>query len=90
MTDHARNVVLSCLAEYIRIIPDDDELLLQSHLFDSMGFVVFISHLEQKFEFQIPEGDLSEENFSSLGRIITYFSTVSDGKPDDSAPQRVT
>lgn len=58
-----------------RIIgPDDD--LLTSGLVDSMGIMALVFFLEQRFDVQIPPGDVTIENFGNLRSIDRYLASL--------------
>jgi acyl carrier protein len=51
----------------------DDSLIFKEGYFDSMGFVVLISFLEEKFAVKIVDADLVEENFESINAITGFI-----------------
>jgi len=51
----------------------DDSLIFKEGYFDSMGFVVLITFLEEKFGIQTADEDLIEENFESINAITSYI-----------------
>ena len=51
----------------------DDSLIFKEGYFDSMGFVVLITFLEEKFGIQAADEDLIEENFESINAITSYI-----------------
>jgi acyl carrier protein len=51
----------------------DDSLIFKEGYFDSMGFVVLITFLEDKFGIQAMDEDLIEENFESINAITSYI-----------------
>lgn len=51
----------------------DDSLIFKEGYFDSMGFVVLITFLEEKFGIQAADEDLVEENFESINAITSYI-----------------
>ncbi len=50
----------------------DETLIFQEGFFDSMGFVMLIDFLEQKFGVKTNDEDLIEENFESINAIHQY------------------
>ncbi len=50
----------------------DDSLIFQEGYFDSMGFMVLISFLEQEFGIKTNDADLLEENFESISAISEF------------------
>jgi acyl carrier protein len=52
----------------------DDSLIFKEGYFDSMGFVVLITFLEERFGIQTADEDLVEENFESVNAITAYIS----------------
>ncbi|HEX2936192.1 MAG TPA: acyl carrier protein [Bacteroidales bacterium] len=50
----------------------DNVLIFQEGYFDSMGFVSLIAFLEEKFEVQVKDDELLEENFESIKAITDY------------------
>jgi acyl carrier protein len=49
-----------------------DSLIFKEGYFDSMGFVVLISFLEEKFGIRTADKDLIEENFESINAIADF------------------
>jgi len=52
----------------------DDTLIFQEGFFDSMGFVLLIDFIENKFGIRTNDEDLIEENFESINAISNYIS----------------
>lgn len=78
MTDNAleirekvKNYVLQAVyAEKDKI--KDDSLIFKEGYFDSMGFMVLISFIEEEFGIKTNDSDLLEENFESINAISEY------------------
>jgi acyl carrier protein len=51
----------------------DDSLLFKEGYFDSMGFIVLITFIEEEFAFKASDADLIEENFESINAITAYI-----------------
>ena len=58
----------------------NDSLIFKEGYFDSMGFVVLITFLEEKFGIQTADEDLIEENFESINAITNYISRKTEIK----------
>ena len=56
----------------------DDTLISQEGYFDSMGFVLLISLLEDNFGISTTDSDLVEENFESINAITDFVIRKSD------------
>jgi len=54
-------------------VPDDDDALMGAGMLDSLKFVLFIAHIEQQLGMEVPEEDLTEDNFRTLGRVTRYL-----------------
>lgn len=50
----------------------DDTLIFKEGYFDSMGFMVLISFLEEEFGIKTNDADLLEENFESVNAISEF------------------
>ena len=50
----------------------DDSLIFKEGYFDSMGFVVLITYLEENFGIRTTDSDLVEENFESINAITDF------------------
>ncbi len=50
----------------------DDSLIFKEGYFDSMGFMVLISFLEEEFGIKTNDADLLEENFESINAISDF------------------
>ncbi|MGD0756806.1 MAG: acyl carrier protein [Bacteroidales bacterium] len=77
MTDNAiirekiKNYVLQAVyAEKEKI--KDDSLIFKEGYFDSMGFMVLISFIEEEFGIKTNDTDLLEENFESINAISEF------------------
>lgn len=51
----------------------DDCLIFKEGYFDSMGFVVLITFLEENFGIKTVDADLIEENFESVNAIADFI-----------------
>lgn len=51
----------------------DDSLIFKEGYFDSMGFVVLITYLEENFGVKTSDSDLVEENFESINAITDFI-----------------
>lgn len=51
----------------------DDSLIFKEGFFDSMGFVVLITYLEENFGIKTSDADLVEENFESINAITDFI-----------------
>lgn len=48
-------------------------MLFKEGIFDSMGFILLIDYLEEKFQISADESDLIEENFESIAAITNFI-----------------
>jgi acyl carrier protein len=51
----------------------NDSLIFKEGYFDSMGFVVLITFLEENFGVKTSDADLIEENFESINAIADFI-----------------
>jgi acyl carrier protein len=51
----------------------DNTLIFKEGYFDSMGFVMLISFLTEKFEISVSDTELIEENFESINAISDFI-----------------
>ncbi|MGB8489468.1 MAG: acyl carrier protein [Bacteroidales bacterium] len=51
----------------------NDSLIFKEGYFDSMGFVVLISYIEENFGIKTSDSDLIEENFESINAITDFI-----------------
>ena len=51
----------------------NDSLIFKEGYFDSMGFVVLITYLEENFGIKTNDSDLVEENFESINAISDFI-----------------
>jgi acyl carrier protein len=51
----------------------DDSLLFKEGYFDSMGFIMLITFIEEEFALKTNDADLIEENFESINAITSYI-----------------
>jgi acyl carrier protein len=50
----------------------DDSLIFKEGYFDSMGFMVLITFLEEQFGIKTNDTDLLEENFESINAVTDF------------------
>lgn len=50
----------------------NDSLIFKEGYFDSMGFVLLITFLEENFNLKTVDTDLVEENFESINAITNF------------------
>jgi len=51
----------------------DDSLIFREGYFDSMGFILLITFLEEEFRIKTSDEDLIEENFESINAITEFI-----------------
>ncbi len=51
----------------------DDTLIFVQGFFDSMGFLLLISFIEEKFGVKTDDSELLEENFESINAIASFI-----------------
>ncbi len=70
------------IKEYVKstaaIAPDfklqNDTLLFEEGLFDSMGFMALINFIQEELKVQPNDEDLVVENFESINAIVNFIS----------------
>ncbi len=50
----------------------DESLLFKEGYFDSMGFILLITFLEEEFKIKTSDSDLLEENFESINAMTGF------------------
>ena len=56
----------------------EDTLIFEEGIFDSLGFLSLISFLDEKFGIEVGNEELSEENFESIKAIVAYITKKKD------------
>lgn len=51
----------------------DESLIFKEGFFDSMGFIMLITFLEEEFGIKTVDSDLIEENFESINAISDFI-----------------
>ena len=51
---------------------DDDLLLLESGVVDSLGVLDVVAFLERTYEIQVVDDELVPENFGSIRRLVSF------------------
>jgi acyl carrier protein len=69
MTD----LVQSYLRTEFGRVPAPDEPLLGAGLLDSLRFVLFIAHVEERLGARIPDEDVTEDNFRDMLSTVAYL-----------------
>lgn len=54
-----------------------DTLLFREGYFDSMGFIMLITFIEDEFSIKTNDSDLIEENFESINAIASFITSKS-------------
>jgi len=57
----------------------DDSLIFKEGFFDSMGFIMLITFIEEEFGIKTIDADLIEENFESINAISDFIVRKSEG-----------
>ena len=57
----------------------DESLIFKEGFFDSMGFIMLITYLEEEFGIKTIDADLIEENFESINAISDFVERKSEG-----------
>jgi len=52
---------------------NDDSLIFKEGYFDSMGFIMLITFIEEEFGIKTSDSDLIEENFESINAITDFI-----------------
>lgn len=52
---------------------NDDTQIFSEGYFDSMGFVMLISFLDEEFGVEVMDSELIEENFESINAIYNFI-----------------
>ena len=51
----------------------DESLIFKEGYFDSMGFIMLITFIEEEFGIKTNDTDLTEENFESINAITDFI-----------------
>jgi acyl carrier protein len=51
----------------------NDTLIFKEGYFDSMGFVLLITYIEEEFRVKTTDADLVEDNFESINAITDFI-----------------
>lgn len=65
-----RTYILQAVASKDNI--KDETLIFKEGFFDSMGFVMMITFLEEEFGIKTSDSDLVEDNFESVNAIASF------------------
>ena len=63
---------------------DPDEDLLTDGMVDSLGMMRLVAFIEQELDYKVPPGDLTIENFRTIGLLSDYLDR-SLGNPEKDA-----
>ena len=75
-TEHLKQELFSYVKENTFKKTDNltsDTKLFVEGIFDSMGFVLLLDHLEEKYRISANDEDLVEENFESIDAIAEFI-----------------
>ncbi len=65
-------ILNTTLADKTKI--SDESLIFKEGFFDSMGFVMILTFMEETFGVKVQDADLVEENFESINAISEFIS----------------
>jgi acyl carrier protein len=51
----------------------DDTLLLEEKIVDSVGMLELMLFIEETFGIEVPEEDISPDNFGTINRLVVYI-----------------
>jgi acyl carrier protein len=57
----------------------NESLIFKEGFFDSMGFIMLITFLEEEFGIKTIDADLIEENFESINAISDFINRKKEG-----------
>jgi len=57
----------------------NESLIFKEGFFDSMGFIMLITFLEEEFGIKTVDADLVEENFESINAISDFVKKKTEG-----------
>jgi acyl carrier protein len=52
---------------------NEDTLLFEEGIFDSLGFLSLISFINEEYGIEVANDELSEENFESIKAVVAYI-----------------
>jgi acyl carrier protein len=52
----------------------EDTLLFEEGIFDSLGFLSLISFISEKFDIEVENDELNEENFATIRSVVSFIS----------------
>jgi acyl carrier protein len=71
--EKVREFILNAtLADKTKIL--DESLIFKEGFFDSMGFVMILTFIEETFGVKVKDADLIEDNFESINAISEFIS----------------
>lgn len=70
--DKIRNYIVQASHAEVNKIKDES-LIFKEGFFDSMGFIMLITYLEEEFGIKTVDSDLVEENFESVNAISEFI-----------------
>jgi len=71
--EKVREFILNAtLADKTKI--SDESLIFKEGFFDSMGFVMILTFIEETFGVKVKDADLIEDNFESINAISEFIS----------------
>ncbi|MCB0806746.1 MAG: acyl carrier protein [Bacteroidales bacterium] len=80
-TVEIKNKIRSFIAETAFVSEDkinDNSLIFQEGIFDSMGFLSLINYIEDHFQIKADDAELLEENFESVEAIAEFIARKSN------------
>ncbi len=72
MENQIRNFIAEITFNEPSVIKDDT-LIFDEGIFDSMGLLSLINHLEEKYNVYTDDTELQEDNFGSVARIVAFI-----------------
>lgn len=67
-----RYIVKSSFSQEVDI--QNDTLIFENSILDSMGFLFLIDFLKEEFDIEIEDADLVDDNFKSINNMANFLS----------------
>jgi len=73
--DKAKDIVYQAVENVLKVPVDfePDEHFMDSGIFDSLNFILFVHHLEKQLPHKLPQTILMDKEMNSMNRFINFI-----------------
>lgn len=75
--EEIKEKIKSLILEVLEVDVEDEDLLLEEEILDSISILYIVTELEDAYKLQIPLDDVTEKNFKNVESIANLILSIS-------------